>query len=484
MDEKVLIKNNEIQQLQFMAADSLSSRGILVKNIVKGGVLYELKAVIDTKEAPSKFVSDFFNNFEPLDTLVGKSLVKDKSVDFFEALRAKDSIIYKGYRFPYFEKSHVDSLEFYISDYEYDQETRHIQSHLIQKLGGLVSEGSWEFFSDFYKKSYGNSMAQVKILQALSKSRSDKASSLLLELMSQDLPLVSNPKEISKIFKPYRKDLESARILFPELLYYSNVHEYKLEIFSLLADLKSENLIKSNTYKKYLDQLITDARIQLKRHLAREANSRVQRSSQYLSRRNTTALLEDYAILLHPYRKAKEVQLFFARLKEVKSPNIRVVLAGLMISEEVETPLQLIDSLAGDINSRKLLFEEMKSLGKTHLFPALYNVQEALAESAIFEDRSFIASKDDVIYLGEEKLKLQNREYSGYFFKVRSKQDFDKNYKVYLVVYKNSSGVASEYFYKNDGYRMSDIETDQSAMDYVREEFELKDRARAIVYPP
>lgn len=327
-------------------------------------------------------------------------------------------------------------------------------------------------------------MAQMKILQSLSKSRSDEASLLLLDFMAQDLPLVSYAKETGRIFKPYRKDLKTAKILFPELLDYSNVHEYKLEIFSLLADLKSEELIRSTTYKKYVDQMVTDARIQLKRHLAREGNMQIQRSSQYLSRRNTTALLEDYAILLHPFRKAKEVQRFFARLQEVKSPELRVTLATLMVSEEEQIPRHLIDSLAGDINSRILLYERLRSIEKTNLFPSLYRVQEALAESTIFEDRNFIASKDEVIYLGSKKLNLEEDAYTGYYFKIRSNKDFDKNFKVHLVVYNTSDGIQTEYFYKNDGYRMSDMDTDQAAMDYVSEEFELKDRPRAIVYHP
>jgi uncharacterized protein YbaP (TraB family) len=484
IEEKILEKKNDVNELQFIASDSLSSRGILVKNVVKGGVLYELKAIVDKEERPSRFVSEFFNNFEPLDTIVGNRLVKDKSKEFFDALRAGDSIVYKGYRFPYFNRSHIDSLEYYIAGFQYDQETRHIQSHLIQKLGDLESVQSWAFFKDFYQKCYGNSMAQVKILQSLSKNHSEKASSLLLELMAKDLPLVSSNKEISRIFKPYKKDLEAAKILFPELLDYSNVQEYKLEIFSLLADLKSEGMIRSSSYKKHVGQLINDARIQLKRHLAREGNIHVQRSSQYLSRRSTTALLEDYAILLHPYRKVKEVEQFFARLKEVKSPDLRVTLAGLMVSEEEHIPHHLLDSLAGDINSRILLFERLGSIGKTDLFPSLYGVQEALAESAVFEDRNFIASKDEVFYLGTKTLKLGENVYSGYYFKVRSIQDFDKNFKVHLVVYKSSDELQSEYFYKNDGYRMSDMDTDRSAMDYVSEEFELKDRTRAIVFHP
>ncbi|MEN8789151.1 MAG: TraB/GumN family protein [Flavobacteriaceae bacterium] len=484
LEEEILERKNEVHELQFIASDSLSTRGILVKNVVKGGVLYELKAIVDTEETPSRFVSEFFDNFEPLDTLVGRPLVKDKSKEFFNALRVGDSIVYKGYRFPYFDRSHIDSLEFYIAGFEYDQETRHIQSHLIQKLGDLEPEGSWEFFKEFYQKCYGNSMAQAKILQSLSKNNSDESSLLLLELMAQDLPLVSSTKEISRIFKPYKKDLATAKILFPELLDYGNVQEYKLEIFSLLADLKSEGMIRSSSYKKHVDQLITDARIQLKRHLAREGSTHIQRSSQYLSRRSTTELLEDYAILLHPYKKIKEVERFFARLKEVKSPELRVTLAGLMVSEEERVPSHLLDSLAGDINSRILLFERLSSIGKTQLFPSLYRVQEALAESAVFEDRNFIASKDEVFYLGTKSLKLGDKTYSGYYFKIRSNQDFDKNFQVHLVAYKNSDELQTEYFYKNDGYRMSDMDTDQSAMDYVSEEFELKDRARAIVYHP
>ncbi len=484
VDEEITDNKNDVHELKFIATDSSSSRGILVKNIVKGGVLYELKAIVDTEESPSKFVSDFFENFQPLDTIVGNNLVKDKSKELFDAMRAKDSIIYKGYRFPYFDKSHIDSLEFYISDFQYDHETRHIQSHLIQKLGDLGSERSWEFFRQFYRRCYGNSMAQVKILQSLSKNRSEEASLLLMELMAQDLPLVSYAKETARIFKPYRKDLRTAKTLFPELLDYSNVHEYKLEIFSLLADLKSEEMIRSTTYKKYVDQMVTDARIQLKRHLAREGNMQIQRSSQYLSRRNTTALLEDYAILLHPFRKVKEIHQFFGRLQEVKSPELRVTLATLMVSEEEHMPRHLIDSLAGDINSRILLYERLRSIEKTNLFPFLYRVQEALAESAIFEDRNFIASKDEVIYLGTEILNLGEVAYTGYYFKIRSNQDFDKNFKVHLVVYNTSDEIQTEYFYKNDGYRMSDMDTDQEAMDYVSQEFELKDRPRAIVYHP
>lgn len=482
--EEVSKKENGIQELQFIAADTLSTRGILVKNVIKGGVLYELKALVDTLVAPSRFVANFFENFQPLDTLVGKNLIKDKSAEFFAALRANDSIVLKGYRFPYYDESHIDSLQFYISNFSYDNDTRHIQSHLIQKLGAIEQEANWEFFTYFYQLCYGNSMAQVKILQALANQKNEAATKLLLELMAKDLPLVSNSKEISRMFKPYRDDLDTAALLFPQLLEYNGVYEYKVEIISLLAKLKSQNLIKSSAYKKYLDPMIADARIQLKRHLGSQGSIQLQRSSQQLSRKQNNKILEDYAIVLFPYIKQKEVQQFFTRLLEVKTPSVRAVHASLLARKDEHTPLAFIDSLAGDINSRALIFKQLKSIDKLYLFPSLYYVQEALAESAIFEDRSFIASKDKVLYLGSRSLEYKGQQYTGYLFKLRSKQDFDKNYKLHLVVYEAGNEISTEYFYKNDGYRMSDMDTDTIAIEYVLEEFQLKDRSRAMVYHP
>ena len=475
---------NGVEELQFIATDSSSSRGILVKNIVKEGVLYELKTLTDTLEAPSKFVSEFYENFKPLDTLIGKNFVEDKTDEFFAALRNKDSIVYKGYRFPYYNESHIDSLKYYISEFQYDQDTRHIQSHLIQKLGAMEQEKVWEFFTNYYQHCYGNSLAQIKILQALSASGDEVSLEILRDLMDQDLPLVSNSKEIGKLFKPFKDNLQTAKSMYPSLLEYVNVQEYKFEIISLLADLKTEDIIKSKTYRKYLSQIITDARIQLKRHLNRQNNSQLSRSSQYLSRKKNSEILEDYAILLYPYRSDKEVQQFFLHLLEVKASNVRVTQAVLMAMQNEDLSRNYIDSLAGDINSRLLIYESLKSVDKLHLFPYLYFVQEAMAESSIFEDRKFIASKDEVIFVGSRILEYEDKSCNAYYFKVKSKQDFDQNYKLHMVVYPRTEDIVTEYIYKNDGYRMTDMDTDLSAMNYVSEVFELKDRSRAMAYHP
>ncbi|HUH46461.1 MAG TPA: TraB/GumN family protein, partial [Arenibacter sp.] len=79
--------NDRYHELNLTLTDTASTRGILIKNIVKGGLLYELKTVIDTSRAPNRFVQEFFEHFAPTDTLIGPSLLEDKVPDFFKALR-------------------------------------------------------------------------------------------------------------------------------------------------------------------------------------------------------------------------------------------------------------------------------------------------------------------------------------------------------------------------------------------------------------
>ncbi|MEQ9581657.1 MAG: TraB/GumN family protein, partial [Arenibacter sp.] len=107
--------NEKYHEINLTLTDTASTRGILIKNIVKGGLLYEVKALIDTVKPPSKFVTEFFNNFAPSDTLVGSSILSDKTSDFFKAIRQNDSIVHDGYAFLKFNKKHLDSLKYYIS---------------------------------------------------------------------------------------------------------------------------------------------------------------------------------------------------------------------------------------------------------------------------------------------------------------------------------------------------------------------------------
>jgi uncharacterized protein YbaP (TraB family) len=473
--------------LDLVLTDTASSRGIMIKNIVKNGLLYEVKAKVDTISEPTRFVREFFDNFQPLDTVIGSSILEDKTTAFFKALRKNDSILIDGYQFIKFGKEHIDSLKYYITEFDYPEDKKDIQSHLIQKLGQLDDPDVIPFFKDFYLKSYNNSGAQTLILSAVTEKENEESVALLLELMSKDLPLVSNTFDIQNIFRPYQDSLPLAKKLYPEILDYSAIEEYKSPIFSILAKLQSKGLVKTKVYKKYRKQILNDAKIQLKRQLGKSAKSNG--ASSYYSPTpspfdSSPKVLEDYAILLYPFIQEKEVKQFFTRLQLIKDPKIRTTYATLLAQNETTVPRALLDTLAADVNSRVLLFNKLKNVGKLNLFPATYQNTKSLAQALVFDSYRFNAEKDSVVFLKQQPLSYKEKTYTGYFFKTRKGTDYDKNFKIQLIVFDPTKGLTTRPFYKSGEMRIEDTDTDKEAIQYVSEAFTLKDRQRAEVYRP
>lgn len=483
-NEKTRTSADGSHELQFVITDTASTRGILIKNVIRGGLFYQLKTVVDTISETSPFVSAFFDNFKPVGKPLGRGLLEDKTADFFAALRKNDSIVLKGYRYLLFDERHVDSLTYYISQHSFDEDKKHIQSYLIKQLGALDHDEVIPFLKDFYSKSYNNSNAQINILQSVASKKTDASASLLLQLMSQDLPLVSNTAEIKRIFKPYKDSLELARRLYPELLKYSSIAEYKAPIFSLLAQLKKEDLIKAANYKKYRSQLLSDAKILLKRHLGEQNNKELKTRQANYTRLRNNKILNDYVVLLYPFAREKEMTQFFNRLLLVKDPEIRSTYVTLLASDGKNIPSAVINSMAYDINSRLLLYTKLVRKGKSELFPHQYSSGQSLAEALIYQDRRFDRTKDKVIYLGDKSINYKNNPYTAYYFKTRNSQDYHKNFKIHIVVFADNTPFNSDPYYINEGWRMADTDTEEEAMDFVTETFLLKDRKRAIAYRP
>ncbi len=479
--EKDSIHTEGYYELQLTLSDTASSRRILVKDLVKGGLLYEVKAIIDAEAKPSVFIDEFFNNFKPSDTLIGKDILIDKTSDFFSALRANDSIVIDGFRFIDFKEKNIDSLKYYISEFDFPNDKKNIQDFLILSLGRLEGPDILPFFKEFYANSYENSAAQTKILQAVSSQKTEAATKLLLTLLSKDLPLVANKFEIYSIFIPFMDSLALAKKLYPELLNYSTIEEYKSPVFSLLAQLKSEELLKAKSYKKYKSQLLNDAKIQLKRQLGLpyfHQNAR----NQYSNLNLNVGILEDYIVLLFPYIKENDVQKFFERVLLVKDKKIRTTLAALLANVNMAFSNGMFDSLAAEINTRTLLFNKLKKIGKLGMFPYAYRNEKSLAESMLFESTDFVPERDSISFLGQRPLRYRDKAYTGYYFKTRNNLEYDKNFTMHLVVFEKGKALDTRPFYKNEGMRIEDTETDQEVLDYVTEEFLLKDRQRAVIY--
>lgn len=482
--EKISYNPKGYSELQLTLTDTASTRGILIKNILKGGALYEIQAVIDTISKPSKFIKEFFDNFQPLDTLIGKDILLDKTNQFFNALRNNDSIVLNGYPFIQFEKKHIDSLKQIITEFDFKENQKNIQSYLIERLAAIDDTEAIDFYSDFYQKSYNNSSSQTKVLQAIAKKSTSESAQQLLDLMSIDLPLASSSYEIFQIFKPYMDSLPLAKKLYPEILDYSAIEEYKSSILSLLAKLKAEGLIKPNSYKKFRKQMLNDAKIQLKRELGKTNNRKTNPYYDNIFAGKRSSVLEDYVQLLQPFAQEKEMQLFFEKLDLLKDPDIQTTKVALLATKPNAIKTEELTDLASAINSRNLLFLKLKEAGKLALFPSRYKTQKQLAESQLFERKNFENEKDSILFVAEKEITYRNKQYIAYIFKHRDGSDYDKNFKMYISVYEETSKLAGKPFYKNSGYRIEDTDTDEEMVAVVIEEFLLRERPRAEVYRP
>jgi hypothetical protein len=469
-------------ELNLVLTDTASTRAILVKNVIKGGLLYELKANLDTLAQPSRFVSEFFDNFKPQDTLIGRDLMEDKTTEFFAALRENDSIVMKGYRYLLFDERHADSLMHFVANYDFSGDKEHIQSHLLKELGQLDQPAVTKFLESFYARSYNNSNAQTKILQATTRQKDASSVRSFLELLHNDLPLAGNPFEIERIFAPYNDSLPLARSLFPDLLEYSTIPEYKSPIISLLATLVSTEEIKPKRYKNYVRAMLNDANMQLKRQLGFENQSRLQSGKFNKNNREHRKLLEDYTVILFPYREEREAASFFHRLREVKDPEVQTTRIALLAGQGLSIPNDMIAGFAKDINSRGQLYSKLSEAGATSLFPSEFATREFLAEAELFEGNKFDPQADTVQFIQSEDIVTEGREYTAYYFKLKDELDFNKNYKVYLLVYDKDEPLGVKACYKSKGIRMADTDTDEEIIRYATEEFQLKNHPRSEVF--
>ncbi|WKX78075.1 hypothetical protein [Zobellia laminariae] len=140
--------------------------------------------------------------------------------------------------------------------------------------------------------------------------------------------------------------------------------------------------------------------------------------------------------------------------------------------------------MASDINGRLPLFNKLKKANVLSHFPAAYNSQQYLAEALLFEGSKYNHVKDSVVFVTQKSLQFKEKQYTGYYFKKRNKEDYDKNFSMYVLIFENEKGLQTKPFYESDAMRIEDTDRDKDVIEYLTEAFELKDRKRADIYRP
>jgi len=443
----------------FKYKDSLSAKVVSVKNILKEGVLFEIKSLTDSIAKPSTFITNFYNSFKPKDTLLGISIFNDKTEHFFTALKTDDSIVLKTNRMLKFNNKHANKIISLLKSYKFPKNKAHIKSNLIAELGKLNNLNIIPFLKTLYIDSYSDPETQTDILRAILGRKNKAAQYHFIKLLSKDLPL--DTYTVKPLFRNYRDSLELKKELYPKLLEYSSITEYKEPIYNLLSKLKDSSLVKPKIYKRYKKQIINDGKIEVKRNLSKDNN--------YNS-------LDIYVKLIFPHRKEQLAKEFFNRLLDVNDAYALTTYYVLLEEANEYIPSKLKVKTLYNYKNQALL---VRMLYKNKLKPKYlkqYIDQEKYAKSYLFDDVELKVNKDSISFLTRKMFTTDNNEQgSVYFYKLHKITDYGESNRLYYVAFltpKNTKDIVTRRYYKSE-YRGDKIGETDKVEELIKDILEL-----------
>ncbi len=413
--------------------DTNSCRTIKSKFVLNHGVLYRLITSSDTIETPSDFISKFYDNFKPMDTLIGVSVFEDKSKRFINALYSNDSLT-KEQAFQSisthvkFDEEDVDDLMSIITTYPFPEKHINVKKQLIIDLGKLEDKRILPFLVDLYPRVEDTAMYEIAILKALANQKNKKAYKAFTKLLDYDIPLSSDNWGINSMFYPFYDTLELAKVIYPDVLNYTFVETYKQPVYYLLSNMVKNKKINHRRYRSKYKQILREAKIELKSQISYEQSERTKDQSKsyyYRSYKNNgNGMLVSYSTLLIPYMNKQAVKNYFKKLEKVEDYKIKTDVYIRFIKLDIDVPPSIWETLAADIINRKYLYEELNEIDRIDLFPKAYKSQKLISESLLYS-KNFNPDKDSMQFVTKHIVEIKGKSGYVYFYKSKGFNDDD-----------------------------------------------------------
>lgn len=419
----------EIAEVIF--TDTGSNRAIFKKMILDKGLLYILSTYGDTVSKKSKFISQFYETFKPYKSNNDVSVLSNKADMFFEALNGTDSLekeraLKSVDNYVIFEDENVDKMIETIERYSFGNKHLEAKAQLIKDLGGLKNDKITDFLLNLYKEKEDTAMYQMAVLQAFAKMKTKESTKHILKLLEKDIPLSGNKWGRSTPLNYYYDSLELIENLFPKILDYTFVSDYRGEIYDLLSTGIDSNIIKKKHYKKQYKQILREAKIELKSQVSYEQKEKASSDSYsyyYSSYKNKgNYKLVDYANMLIPFYHKKDVQDFFRRLKRVEDYEVQTAIACKLIQNKIDVDPSLWEHLAEDVINSSNLYQKLEKIKRLDLFPKKFKDQNLMAKSLLY-GTGFNFEKDSLEFIEKRKVSTTEGEGFIYFFKSKGEKD-------------------------------------------------------------
>lgn len=434
---KVIDNNDTIPTAHMILADTNSTKIVEVKKYLNQGVLFTIKSSYDSLSPKSKFVNTFFETFTPTrDTLYGKQVLASSADLFFDDLRSLDSLRMKKavelVNQITFEERHIDSMLWYIRNFEFPEEDEEgTKVYLIRELGYVESTLGIKPLAQLYENSDEDHEEQFAALKGLANIGTKQSYKVMTNLLINNPPIASSSSSISHLFNYFDDSLKLSRKIYPKVWDLMLYDKYRDPIYDLSVTMLDSNHIKGKSYKKMRPLILREAKSLVQKKSSYESSMKLSGRDYYYKsgeRVNYNTFIIDqfsvtkYMKLLAPfYENDKSVRRFFDKIFQSDNNRKRFIASVVLMQNNLNVPDSVIEVLSTSETYQYPLYRELITLKKLSLFDGSTVSHEKMAKSILYAGSSAIDEEEDSInYVKSVQFKESENEGKLYFYKSES----------------------------------------------------------------
>lgn len=415
VNEKIY-KNGDINIFEGQAVKEGSEQALRFKVLNRNGVTYSLNVL-----TPKNYKNDdpaiekAFSSFTLLEDR-DKPLPDDRFKLFIEDASSPYDSIREGALASIsrlkLAKSDLPAVKNFLDTFTFKKEETHAQKELYELLGKVKDESVIALLEQQYRRDAIEATQQLAILEALAAQESTVAYKKIMELFEYDLPVPQNQTGVRGLFSTFMLNTEHSAALFPDVMQFYSVPEYHDPLVAFTSALLGDNAIKPKKLSAYKKMILTNARLEIKREKSRAATTRYGRYN--------NGNMEDYAGLLHPFRKDKEVKPVLDAMKALDNKAIKAALLKLDIAANDISEAE-IKSLLAD---KETLFMTLNLLKDSRYASLGKNISDdSVAKSALVHFTTKDMENVTITFLEKKTVPAGKHNVTFYFYRLKEKSE-------------------------------------------------------------
>ncbi len=417
-----IVQNGKIRGVEQLVQLSGSSMVKRMRYLLHDDTLYTLVSYIPAAIASDKYHTEFFEQFRIHNDHSVSSILKSKAAALLESLASKDSLQFtrasEVIDLVSFEKSDLPLLHKALLGTYYDDTLswNNARNKLVRAIEPVADSSTVDFIKTNYALLADRGGDQLAMLNVLVNYKDRYAYEALKDLFVRKPPV--NPGDRYSVSYRMTDSLELTKILFPEILdllknehYWDNITDYTVRLLDS-GVIKREILLPHTKVLFHIaDTLLTGGTL----------------DSEEVWSWKYSSLLE-----LFGYINSGESNQYLQRFLKGKDLYLKSLAALRLVKNGQTVEAAELTKLAADNEYRLDLYNDLKELGKTSLFPAKYLTQRYFAEAELYTYASDDYSPSSMEYIGERLAELNGEKMRFYLFKIGFEDEEGNDTESYL----------------------------------------------------